>query len=782
MKITSFSELLTSSALATLVAQVPEAATSGDLINEDTSSLQAQSKAALNKKALDLLGALDGAQKRVFPKQLSKGVIPMLAALLPQRFGGLNRKGFLLNGQMGTGKTGMTFTAAYLYACISGMLNRGFKLVMITDKSALVPQMGAEAIAFLGAEKVEVFNISTKPSSKRGEVSLEQAYTYTRKPGKISLFVMSKDTGKSALKWETASYCEVCCKKMETTNGISSCPWCGNSLKKVVGGKISFSIALDRLANKKRDTFDLFLMDEAHAMQNPDSLQSQNYRAFVKHSKKTILMTGTLTNGYASSMFHILYPVFFKEMKDMGFGYDKMAEFIDFFGSRSFVERRTQRAYSGAIRNERKVSYIEQPRINYRVVPFCLTLGATITIEDLALQMPPFRERQYAITGDHNLLSQVDYFCSQISRAENKLVKKISSSKGLKMQQYILNNLARTYEHRVAGYVENSETHVLEPFDHTFVLPPVLEQNSLSSKEQKLIELVQGEIAEGRRTLLYTLYTDANSVQDRLFQVLSDAGISVGVIDNQVKAGEILDKITDFEGDVLIVSQRRVETGFNLTMFHTVIFYEICDQIRVVQQAKCRPWRPIGQDKDVRVYYMAYHGAQLSQLHLTGVKVVSTTVSSGQRIMSDTIADLYDYQRSQTSAINQAEAAIMEIQAAGESNNGLKALTPLEEAYSAFLDNLKAAKQQVEATVVEQHTLDSGGDSENGEDKAISCEVCDIEVDFSFVEDAPNANGLLFSDEELRVTVIETQTSEEKITIARHATTHRRSYRQLSLF
>lgn len=779
MKITSFNELLTSSALATLVAQVPEAATSGDLINEGITPLQAQSKAALNKKALDLLSALEGAQKRVFPKQLSKGVIPMLAALLPKHLGGLNRKGFLLNGQMGTGKTGMTFTAAYLYACISGMLNRGFKLVMITDKSALVPQMGAEAKAFLGEEKVEVFNISTKPNPKRGEVSLEQAYTYKRKPGKISLFVMSKDTGKSALKWETASYCEACCKKMETTNGISSCPKCGNSLKKVVGGKMSFSIVLDRLANQKRDTFDLFLMDEAHAMQNPDSLQSHNYRAFAKHSKKTILMTGTLTNGYASSMFHILYPVFFKEMKDMGFGYDKIAEFIDFFGSRSFVERRIQRAYSGAIRNERKVSYIEQPRINYRVVPFCLTLGATITIEDLALQMPPFRERQYVINDDRDIINQVESFCYQITRAENKLVKKVSSSKGLKMKQYMLNNLARTYEHRVAGYVENSETHMLEPFDHTFVLPPVLEQNSLSSKEQKLIELVQGEIAEGRRTLLYTLYTDANSVQERLCQVLSDAGISVGVIDNSVKASEILDKITEFEGDVLIVSQRRVETGFNLTMFHTVIFYEICDQIRVVQQAKCRPWRPIGQDKEVRVYYMAYMGSQHDQLIHTGVKVVSTTVSSGQRIMSDTIADLYDYQRSQTSAINQAEAAIMEIQAANISSSEL---TPLEEAYSAFLDNLKAAKQQVEATVVEQHALDSGGDSENGEDKAISCEVCDIEVDFSFVEDAPNANGLLFSDEELRVTVIETQTSEEKITIARHAATHRRSYRQLSLF
>ena len=215
-------------------------------------------------------------------------------------------------------------------------------------------------------------------------------------------------------------------------------------------------------------------------------------------------------------------------------------------------------------------------------------------------------------------------------------------------------------------------------------------------------------------------------------------------------------------------------------MFHTVIFYEICDQIRVVQQAKCRPWRPIGQDKEVRVYYMAYMGSQHDQLIHTGVKVVSTTVSSGQRIMSDTIADLYDYQRSQTSAINQAEAAIMEIQAANISSSEL---TPLEEAYSAFLDNLKAAKQQqVDPTVVEQYNTENGGNESDEAEKPVCCEVCDIEIDFSFVEDAPNANGLLFSDEELRVTVIETQTSEEKITIARHATTHRKSYRQLSLF
>ncbi|MFL1706630.1 helicase-related protein [Campylobacter sp. MOP7] len=736
----SFAELLNNdSVIATLLEQVPDATTSGNIIAQDDSEAVSVD---LNNKVLKLLGEMD-VKKHLFAKQLSKGTLPLLAAILPERLGGLNRKGALLNGQMGTGKTGMSFVLAYLYAHLTGMINKGFKLLMMTDKDGLIAQMRDEARDFIGnGDCLEIYTIKTKPRVTRGEITLEQAYTMRRTQGKITLFVMSKDTGKNSYKWDkvVGKKCPECGAILPPDNTHEGfCPSCKAKLYKVVSGKVSFAAKIKQLEKIKKDSFDLFLMDEAHSMQDPNSLQSCNYRAFVRSSKRVILMTGTLSNGYASSMFHILYPVFFKEMKEMGFSHDRVQDFVSFFGTTRYSERIV---YNGGWngRARRHVRSCEEPKVNYRIVPFCLNLGATITVEDLDLKMPPLKERRYIVDVESDLVERVNFHIEQIRRLEKKMGEKhVSRFSHLAFKNYALNNPTKLYSHKVTGIGKDLAGFAVEL---TEVCETRLSDDPdfISNKERKLIELVNNEIAEGRRTLLYTNYTETNEVQERLASVLNNAGIKADIINSNIKSSDILDRMKDFEGDVMIVSQRRVETGFNLTMFHTVIFYELSDQIRVVQQAKCRPWRPVGQDKEVRVFYLAYRGEQLDQLNRTGLKVVSTTVSSGQRILSDSIADLYDYQRGQTAAIQQTEGVIARIQ--GDQGIRKYKMTPFEETYSAFVDSIQA-KPQEDGAIIEP-------DDNDDESKNLTplCVIEEIEVDLSAVADAPT-NGTLFPDEVL---------------------------------
>ena len=169
---------------------------------------------------------------------------------------------------------------------------------------------------------------------------------------------------------------------------------------------------------------------------------------------------------------------------------------------------------------------------------------------------------------------------------------------------------------------------------------------------------------------------------------MNDNGITAAALPSNVKSENIMAWINALESDVAILPQRRSDTGLNLVMFNTVVFYELSDQIRTVQQAKCRPWRPIGQTKDVRVFYLAYSGDQSRQLAMIGKKMVSTTVSSGKKILEDGLADLYDYQREQTNNIRAAEEIVISLKQE-ELGDRLNAKTGVEEAMIAFLQRIK---------------------------------------------------------------------------------------------
>lgn len=638
----------------------------------------------------------DDGLKKPFPGQLYYGILPTVTAWLPKELGGLNRKSFLLNAEMGAGKTIMSLTSAYQFIRMTGRLEKGAKVILMTDGSKLLPQMSKEALEVYPNDILDIYFIRNATNLKKNEISLIDAAKLKVGPNRLALFIMSKDTGKSELKWEfmkSGKKCPSCGEKLTAKKDnvpVPFCPECGRSTRFIAKGKVnklSLAQELKRL-NKKSDInffFDVFLMDEAHKMQDPNSLQSKTYRALVKYSYKVLLMTGTLSNGYASSIFHILYPAFPNEFKKLGFGYNNIAQFVEYFGSTL-----NSHTVSGS-RSSKKLN--ELPEINYRIFSIITTLGVTVTNEDLDLPMPGFSEQQIIVEPENEIVNTIDLVKDRISRLSSSF-EKVYRNNNANVWTFALNNLSRPYNLKITGKVRdytgsiNINDYNLVSHEEVLTFNFGVNDDYISRKERKLIELIQAEKREERRVLIFVDYAEANNVSERLEKVLNENGITANALPSNIKSENIMSWIESLESDVAILPQRRSDTGLNLVMFHTVVFYELSNQIRTVQQAKCRPWRPIGQEKDVRVFYIAYAGAQASQLALIGKKMVSTTVSSGKKILEDGLADLYDYQREQTNSIRIAEEIVISLKQE-ELGERLNAKTPIEEVMITFMQRIK---------------------------------------------------------------------------------------------
>ena len=131
--------------------------------------------------------------------------------------------------------------------------------------------------------------------------------------------------------------------------------------------------------------------------------------------------------------------------------------------------------------------------------------------------------------------------------------------------------------------------------------------------ERRLIALVQQELSEGRRVMLYQEQNDLRSMARRLERVLKEAlqaqRLQPWTLPNSVAAEDrqqaILQAVQRGHR-VVIVPYRRVNEGLNLqSAIDTVIWFEMALNLFMLDQASRRAWR-LGKREEVRIYYMAY--------------------------------------------------------------------------------------------------------------------------------------------------------------------------------
>lgn len=144
--------------------------------------------------------------------------------------------------------------------------------------------------------------------------------------------------------------------------------------------------------------------------------------------------------------------------------------------------------------------------------------------------------------------------------------------------------------------------------------PKQLDAEQTFPKEKKLQEIIQGEMAEGRPSIVYVRDTGSSvadrDVRPRLKAKLEEIGAKVCILDTTTTAtnrrSEWLEKkIVDEGYDVCIVSQELVKVGLDLLCTPTLIYYQFSWSLFTIQQSSRRAWR-IGQTEECRLFYLAY--------------------------------------------------------------------------------------------------------------------------------------------------------------------------------
>ncbi|MEI6232654.1 MAG: hypothetical protein WCT04_06355, partial [Planctomycetota bacterium] len=161
--------------------------------------------------------------------------------------------------------------------------------------------------------------------------------------------------------------------------------------------------------------------------------------------------------------------------------------------------------------------------------------------------------------------------------------------------------------------------------------PADLGDDHTGSKDMKLLEVVQGELGEGRRCAIYPQFTGVHDVRPKLLKLLTDAGVKALVMPDTVKPEAREDWIEKHmaEMDVLICHPKRVMTGLDLVQFPSLIWYQTGYSTHVLRQASARARRPI-QTQPCKVFFLYYSGTiQEQALALMGEKEAASQALEG---------------------------------------------------------------------------------------------------------------------------------------------------------
>lgn len=672
---------------------------------------------------------LAGLARPPFASQVENAILPMRTALISYKVA-------ILIAEMGTGKTQMSFSAAYTMFNEKGSL----KLLFLTAGGKHVPKMAREAKSIYGNQCKVYFITAKNPDTglakdklKKDEVSVEMAATMKAKEGEILVFILSKDTAKIDLTEEVVytwgQKCPECHKKIEPRNHKRGkaysdklkpyeCPNCGISFvtkvsKNIWEGdgifknrhayarlsgsrRISLGKTLRRLrGHSKNKIFDMLIVDEVHEMQSGTSLQGRVYRDLVICSDKTLIMTGTLSNGYASSIFYILQailPVYFKKM---GYGFNDVGKFVEHFGAKKYT---TQKDIIEKKGSKTFVKVNEIPKISERIVSLLAPFSVWLKMEDLNLKMPKYSEEAHVIPMNTELYERLNKY-----REETTKLLKAHSPKMLKSFaqrfMYLQNNPANPFEYEIDGVIslENPVTglkmHMKRTFNSKF---DAFDSEQLFSKEEKLIQLVKQEKEQGRNMLIYTIYNKVAKIAERVQKVLSEnvEGIVIKVMPEHISGALIEPWIEENPCDILIASPLKLATGLDLVQFPTIMFYETGTNLRTIQQASRRSWRAVGQNFPVKVMFLAYEGIQAHILDIVAKKMRSAATIEGKKVVEGQIASVFDDDADFTAALNAIAEEIEQVFKPDFSSNEIEAgslrpHTVLESEYLAILEEIK---------------------------------------------------------------------------------------------
>ncbi len=380
--------------------------------------------------------------------------------------------------------------------------------------------------------------------------------------------------------------------------------------------------------------FGLLIVDEGHEYKNESSAQGQAMGVLAAKCQKILLLTGTLMGGYADDLFYLLHRLNPSMMIEDGFDYNErntlgtasmgfMREhgiLKDIYKETEGGSHRTARGNTVAHRTSKGPGFSPMGIMRY-ILPITVFLKLKDIGGDI---LPPYQEYFKEVLMTSEMRAMYHSLSATLTGELREALRKGDTS----LLGVVLNVLLAwpdtCFRDELVRHPRTKEqiAYLVEIFD----------DNTLTPKEQELLEICRSNKLRGRRVLVYTTYTGKRDTAARLKGFLEKEGFKVAVLRSSVDAVKREDWLFDQVDrgvDIIITNQELVKTGLDMLEFPTIVFMQSGYNVYTVQQAARRSWR-IGQEEDVEVWYLGYEdSAQMQCLELMAKKIAVSQSTSG---------------------------------------------------------------------------------------------------------------------------------------------------------
>jgi hypothetical protein len=402
---------------------------------------------------------------------------------------------------------------------------------------------------------------------------------------------------------------------------------CGEMLWQADGKRKGFrKTSIADLIKKRipKNFFTYFIADEAH-MYKGSTAQGLAFGGVISRTKKVIAMTGTMADGYANGLYYLLWRMCPEGFKSKGFNHDEesRSRFQSEYGFWTKTVRCRDDEYGRTSRAKSTRSYVK-PLPGYTINTFpewLIERTCFLKLSDVAPYLPPKTEYVNAVDMDEDL-------AEKYRQIENRLRNEIKDG-GSRVASIMLHT-CMSYPDIANG----PEVIDIEKGDYSlhYVLPSI-DKDRLYNKEKELQSILESELSQNRKCLVFSTYSNLRDCLSRLEWVASQvpqARVQV-MRANTVSASKreswVKDKLKNI--NTLICHPELVETGLDLLECKTIIWIQTGYIPSTVRQASARSLR-IGQTDPIKVIFLCYKDTlQEKCFQLIGSKLNAAGILEG---------------------------------------------------------------------------------------------------------------------------------------------------------
>jgi hypothetical protein len=395
------------------------------------------------------------------------------------------------------------------------------------------------------------------------------------------------------------------------------------------------------IARKYPSLFDLLVLDEGHEYATDGSAQERSAHRLTSLGIPALLLTGTIMNGYAESLFTNMWALSADFRHE--FDRDERSRYVDRFGYRKRLVEDKDKDTGKVVEYGTMTDRVERVERMIGDAPgvlplfllrYLLPLSVTLHKTDLAVDIPKCSELVEFVTPHKELADRFD-------RLQRALIAQIKADRFKPevagklwgamagMPSYLdlaTEDTGNTddgrYEVRYPESVGGDLVVSIDPFPASTLLP----------KEAWMLAHVESALAAGRNVLVFAWHT---RLLPRLVRLIEKhTGKKCPMLDptkvpTKKRETWITQEIVKKKHRVLVVNPVTIQTGLNnLVYFADQVWMENpgCNPV-IYRQGVGRVDR-IGQRNTTRIYFPLYEGTSQRDLHSLLLHKVAVSMST----------------------------------------------------------------------------------------------------------------------------------------------------------